>query len=439
MGSLQTRLAVWLAGSVLLVFLVHWPAANRLPALIAEQYVTTRLAHDAEILLAGLTVDASGHPLLEPGSVEPVYDRPLSGHYYVVQGPGDRLRSPSLMDTDLHVPVPPVQDRPSVERRQGPAGQPLLVWSATFQIDGQPVQLLLAEDLTPLETYREDLHYRVALVTVALLLVLTVVQGLVVRWSLRPLDRVREDCRLLAASRIDRLREDVPAEVRPLVSEVNRLLQVLGQRADRSRLALANLAHAVKTPLTVLTQALGDCEGGVATPEVRHAVERIQDAVTRELKLARLAGPSAAGSSFAPAEELPQLVEVLRQVHRERGLTFQVSGLPGSAIPGEREDLLELFGNLLDNAAKWARSRVALTFQAGPGLCFCVEDDGPGVSVEALDRLPQRGVRLDQAVEGEGIGLAVCREIVDQYRGTLTLSPSAALGGLRVEVRLPAR
>jgi len=217
---------------------------------------------------------------------------------------------------------------------------------------------------------------------------------------------------------------------------VNHLLQVMAHRVERSRLSLANLAHAVKTPLTVLTHAVDDPEGGLGT-EVRHAVNRIHGAVSRELRLARLAGRSVGRPAFDPAAELPALIDVLRQVHRERQLSFEVTGLRPAGFRGDREDMLELFGNLLDNAAKWARSRVLLAIGPGPGLAFTVEDDGPGVPEAGRERITERGVRLDEAVNGEGIGLAVCSEVVEEYGGTLTLSRSPRLGGLCAEVHLP--
>lgn len=437
MRSLQRRLALWLTGSVLLVFAIHWPAATYVPRLIAREFIAAHLAHDADVLISELLIDEAGRAFLEPHFAIPAYEVPLSGHYYTIATPVSRLRSRSLWDEDLASPVAPGNGTPLVMRQTGPRDQPVLVWTRTFELAGHSIQVVVAEELTGIEDQVRSLYLRIGVVTLALLGVLLLMQGLLVRWTLRPLDRVREDCRRLAAGEVDRLSEDVPTEVQPLVEEVNHLLQVMGQRASRSRLALANLAHAVKTPLTVLTQALGDAQDRAATNEVRHALERIHGAVTRELRLARLAGPSLGRPGFDAAAEVPALIGVLQQAYRGRQLSFEAEGLRPTAYRGDREDMLELLGNLLDNAAKWARSRVCLELAPGPGLCFAVSDDGPGVPEEGREQVTERGVRLDRSVQGHGIGLAVCREIVEQYGGTLALSRSARLGGLRVEVRLP--
>ena len=439
MGSLQRRLAGWLVGSVVALLLVYWVVGSQAPGTIAEEYVAARLGHDAETLLAGLRVDPSGVPAVDPGYVAPVYRRPFSGHYYVVWGTGGRERSRSLWDEDLQAPTPATRGVPVISRGTGPQGQPVLIWVAAFQVADQPVRVAVAEDLTSIEADTHRLRLAFTVGSVVVLVVMVAVQRAIVRWSLRPLDRVREDCRRLEAGEKERLGEDVPAEVRPLVEEVNRLLRVLSRRLHRSREALANLAHAIKTPLTLLGQ-VGDglAAEGPCAAEIRQGVERIREVVDRELKRARLAGMQTGPHPFCPAKELPDLAAVLRRVHRRRGLDLQVVVAPEVTFRGDREDLLELFGNLLDNAAKWARGRVVLRVDPVPGLSFTVEDDGPGVPAEEIGQIAARGVRLDEAVPGHGIGLAVCRDIVEQYGGTLDFSPSEALGGLRVAVRLPA-
>jgi signal transduction histidine kinase len=320
----------------------------------------------------------------------------------------------------------------------GPQGQTVLIWAGAFHVEGQPVGVAVAEDLSPIEADVGRLRLAFTLGTLAVLVVVVIVQRAIVRWSLRPLERVREDCRRLEAGEVSHLGEDVPVEVRPLVVEVNRLLRVLSLRLERSRQGLANLAHAVKTPLTLLGQAADSLPGtDPRGAEIRQGVQRIQEVVDRELKRARLAGRPPGGQRFCPARELPDLAAVLLQVHGMRNLDLQVSAPPDLTFGGDREDLLELFGNLLDNAAKWARGRVVLQVGPGPGLAFTVEDDGPGVPEGEIGQLAARGVRLDEAVPGHGIGLAVSREIIEQYGGTLQFSRSQALGGLRVAVDLP--
>lgn len=437
MVSLRGRLAGWLVATLVALVAVHWVVSGLAPRFIAQEYVAARLSHDAESLLAGLHIGTEGELTLDPAYVAPVYHRPFSGHYFVVKGAGNRIRSRSLWDEDLDVPVPGTPGEFWVSDGWGPRGQPVLLWAAAFLLEGSPVGIVVAEDLTPIRTYLAQLHLWFTLGTLGLLVLLVLAQRAIVRWSLRPLDRVRDDCRRLEAGEVERLGEDVPAEVRPLVGEVNRLLGVLNQRLERSRKSLANLAHAIKGPLTLLAHASDSPDQSPCAADVRQAVARVREVVDRELRRARVAGGPTSTRRFFPAQELPDLVGVLGQVHADRELVFDVAAPEGLSFRGDREDLLELFGNLLDNAAKWATGRVELQFTQGPGLAFTVEDDGPGVPADALSQLAGRGVRLDEAVPGHGIGLAIVREICEQYGGTLAFGRSDRLGGLRVEVRLP--
>lgn len=437
MVSLRSRLAGWLVATLVALLAVHWVLSSLAPRFIAEQYVATRLSHDAESLLAGLRVGAGGELTLDPAYVAPVYLRPFSGHYFVIQGGGNRIRSGSLWDEDLEAKIPATPGEFWVSEGWGPQRQPVLLWAAAFLVEGVPVGIVVAEDLTPIRSYLARLHLWFSVGTLALLAVLVAAQRAIVRWSLSPLERVRDDCRRLEAGEVERLGDNVPVEVRPLVGEVNRLLGVLNQRLERSRRSLANLAHAIKGPLTLLAQAAESPELNPCAEDVRQGVNRVRELVDRELRRARLAGGPTSTSRFVPARELPDLVGVLRQVHAGRPLAFDATAPEGVSFRGDREDLLELLGNLLDNAAKWASRRVEIRFADGPGLAFTVEDDGPGVPADALGQLAGRGVRLDEAVPGHGIGLAIVREIVEQYGGTLDFGRSERLGGLRVEVRLP--
>jgi signal transduction histidine kinase len=168
-------------------------------------------------------------------------------------------------------------------------------------------------------------------------------------------------------------------------------------------------------------------------------VEALHRRVDAELRRARLAGGAYRGEAVNLDAELPALVEVLRMAYRERELTIAAVVAPGLRYFGDQEDLLEVVGNLLDNACKWARSEVRLRVEHGNGLEIRVEDDGPGRSAEECEQLHKRGVRIDeQGVPGHGLGLAIVQEIVDALGGELKLGRSAALGGFQVDVRLPS-
>lgn len=437
MFSLRARLTGWLVVTLVILLALHWLVSGMAPRFIAQDFVAMRLEHDAESLLAGLQVEEAGGLRLDATHVAPVYDRPFSGHYFVISGERGEVRSRSLHGEDLPGRAPETPGVVRISEAWGPRGQPLLVRAETHVVSGRPVGLMVAEDLTPVREHLARMHLWFSVGTLAVMGLLLLIQGVVVRWGLSPLERVREDCLRLESGEVGRLCEDVPLEVRPLVNEVNRLLGVMNQRLERSRNALGNLAHAIKTPLTLLAHALDERGGERLGPDVRQGVAKIQEVVDHELARARLAGRSSSTESFAPARELPDLVEVMRRAHAGRALDFELQVPEGLAFRGDRQDLLELFGNLLDNAAKWARERVVLRVSEGAGLAFTVEDDGPGIPGERLGELSGRGVRLDESVPGHGIGLPIVREIVDHYGGSLAFSRSQALGGLRAEVRLP--
>jgi signal transduction histidine kinase len=267
---------------------------------------------------------------------------------------------------------------------------------------------------------------------------LLLIQRLIVRTSFRRLDPVREDVRRLAEGDIGTLREDVPIEVLPLVREFNRLLVVLARRLERSRHALGNLAHALKGPLSVLTQSLDDADRPVDRRALATQAERIRALIERELRRARVAGTGRPGHLFHPARDVPDLIDALAHMYGERSPRIAFEDLTDGPLPLDREDMLELLGNLLDNACKWGREAVSVRVAPhGGGVRLAVEDDGPGVSDELVDQLTRRGVRADESVSGHGLGLAIVRDVVKLYGGSLGFARSAALGGLAVTVDLP--
>ena len=434
--SLQTRLTLWLLASVVLLFGLHWLVTSRAPVQLTEEYVATRLQHDAESLIVGLQV---GGPALgiDENYVAPIYQRPYSGHYFVIRAGEERLRSRSLWDSDLDTGGD--DSYPRLYHADGPMDQPLLVWTDRFEKAGRRVEISVAEDVGGLQSHIDKFRFRFALVSIALVVLLILAQRWIVRVSLRPLDRVREDCRRLERGEIASLGEDVPVELRPVVGEVNRLLGVMQNRLTRSRHALGNLAHALKTPLTLIDQVVQRARKDLAEgdeKELESAVGRMREIMDRELRRARLAGDGSPGQRFDLSTELPRLAEVIRRTHPGKDLDFDVSIPPGCAFRGDREDMYELFGNLLDNAAKWAEKRVRLRVDQGQGLVVEIEDDGPGVSDTDLDALARRGHRLDESRAGHGLGLSIVREIVELYDGRIRFATDGPLGGLLIRVDL---
>ena len=439
MRSLQARLGVGLVLTVLVLLAAQWVVVNLSLRTLTEQYFASRLTHDVEALLAGMTFDADGHPIVAVDRGDPIFHRPFSGHYYQIMSDGDVVRSRSLWDQSLTV-TPIAAGQHDLTRTRGPKDQPLVMMVAGYEKRGHGVTIAVAEDYSPIEREFGAFQWRYVLITSVIVVGLIALQVWVVRRGLRPLEQVRGDVRRLEQGEIQELRKDVPAEVVPLVEEINRLIVILGERLERSRNALGNLAHALKTPLTSVEQLLNS-EELKAHPQLHAQLsaqcEIIGSFVQRELKRARLAGAVTPGRRFDLQQELPPLLAALKQIYRDKNLSLESRIPEGQTYPAEREDMLELFGNLLDNACKWATGKVSITVEEGPGLALSVEDDGPGAPQEKLAQLSERGVRLDESVGGHGLGLSIVREIAAHYRGEVGFERSAQLGGFRVWVRLP--
>lgn len=446
MRSLAARLGLGLAAGLIAVFALQWLIVTLAIRHTAESYLRTRLEHDMEAILAGLTFDAGGALRLSDARLGPIYRQPYSGHYFRVQAGAQVLRSRSLWDADLALSE---EATPELQHLRGPQDQPLLVLTRRYVLEGRSVTVSVAEELASLEreVARFGRHY--ALVALGALLALLVLQTVVVELGLRRVRRLRDELARLERGEIARLPQDVPSEVQPLVRELNRLLETLARRLERSRAALGNLAHALKTPLTLLAD-LATHERLRRLPAIRHTLSEqtgtMRRLIERELARARLSGAPSPGQWFDAAKEIPALLHTLRSLYRDRPVAIEseLSAAP-SPWPVEREDMLELLGNLLDNACKWARSKVRLTAAvsspapaspgAGAALVITVEDDGPGVPQHALERLARRGQRLDEAAAGHGLGLAIAHDIVQSYGGRLDFDRSP-LGGLRVSVSL---
>lgn len=441
MNSLKKQLQIGLAVGLFLLLCLLWWGGSLALRNLTEGFVSSRLQHDAETLLGALDLNAAAGPSIDHRGFGKIYQQPLSGHYYqVMLVDGSQLTSRSLWDQQIEFP-PFAPGSSGHWRVAGPAGQDLLLHVAGYRKQGQVFTLALAEDMTPLNQGLARFQWVFAGLSLLAAFVIILTQSQIVRTSMRRLDPVREDIRRLAEGEIAALSEDLPAEVKPLVQEFNRLLLLQQQRLERSRHSLGNLAHALKGPLNLLMR---ETENELLNdyPEVRQRMgsqlERIGQLMERELTRARLAGAGVAIERFAADQEIPALVGALQQMYAERKLEIEYQLTAEGRLPQDREDMLELLGNLMDNACKWAQLRVKLQLEVSDRLVrLTVEDDGPGVADEALARLDERGVRVDESVVGHGLGLAIARDVVSRYAGSLHFSRSAELGGLKVEVSLP--
>ncbi len=436
MNSLERRLQLGLLFSLLLLLSLFWLAGYQSIRHLTENFIISRLQHDAESLLRLIS---SNPERLMQQQVDPIFNQPFSGHYYIVLfNDGRKITSRSLWDYTLEIPrLLPGETRHL--HSEGPSGQQLLILVEGFRKQNMEFTLAVTEDLTPIEAQRDEFARNSALLALLGVIALLIMQRLVVRRSFQRLEPVRKDIHRLEQGEIEQLSEDVPTEILPVVQEFNHLLQLLKQRLERSRNALGNLAHALKGPLSLLQQYC-DAQEGIPTAKLQQAkiqVKRISQLMERELKRARMAGTGLPSQYFDPTSDLPDLINVLDSIHHKHHLKIQYR-LSGDTHPfGDREDILELLGNLLDNACKWADSAVECIVSNHNGeITITVEDNGPGLSDKEIGTLTGRGIRLDETKEGHGLGLAIVKDIVNLYRGKISFERSAKLGGVKVTVLL---
>ncbi len=431
MKSLQFRLSVALFISLISVFAALWWLTGVTLRYLAEEYLTEHLQHDAESIVNALHIDANGNISVNPEQVEPIYQRPDSGQYFSIISAKSILRSPSLQQ--FRFDIPPIEPGEIYKKYQtGPNRKPLLIQAQNHLKQGVPVTVVTAEDLSDTLQRIAFVQRRYSLVAALLLMLLIGIQVAILRSGFHPLKRIRNQLYELEQGKRQALDTDVPTEVTALVTEVNRLLQILQQRLQRSRNTLSDLAHALKTPLSVIQQ-LSHEQALKQHPELSSMLQtqtsNMQRMMDRVLKRGRLAGLGPATQDFDAVRELNDLADTLKIMYRDKCLNIILHIAPEAKPVIDREDLLELAGNLLDNACKWARSEIRVSFTANGQIRLVVEDDGPGVTDNECKLLSKRGRRLDESVTGYGLGLAIAHYITDQYHGSLNFGRSRKLGG----------
>jgi signal transduction histidine kinase len=405
-----------------------------------ERSFDARLEVYLDGLIAVSRTGTAGRIELARGLGEPRFTQPYSGWYWQISGPqGPILRSRSLWDATLHVEAGE-EGQLLTYSFKGPDGRQLRVVERDVSLPGYANRLhyVVAAEGSEIgkevNRFNKVLFWALALLGVGLILAVLIQ----VHFGLKPLRRLRLALAAIRAGRAEKLEEGFPAEVQPLAKELNALLDHNAAVVERARTHVGNLAHALKTPLAVLGNEATRGDGPLADSVARQtAVMRRQ--VDHYLARARAAATGGVlGARAAVLPVLEDLRRTLTRIHVERHVEIDIAGSVEDAFRGERQDLEEMLGNLMDNGCKWAKSRIFVrVLRRGDRLTIEVEDDGPGLSLEEHSQLFQRGKRLDEAVPGSGLGLAIVRDIAELYGGSVTLG-QAALGGLKVSLVLPA-
>jgi len=441
MKSLERQLQTSLAIVLILILLGLVVIANLSTRNLLQQFVTSHLEHEAERLFDAL--DVSGAPKVRWRRLDPNYNSVNSGNYYSIkfgnaQSSNQLIRSPSLKDENLPDPSDSMfqHNEPFIVHDVvGPQAQHLIIWSKAYQKEGHDMVISIAEDMSALMSNR--VKFSILFVAIGLIgfVLIFALQRFVIRRLFKNLDVSRQEIKQIESGERKQLSEDVPTEIYPLVKEFNHSLSLMQQRMERSRNSLGNLAHALKTPLSLLIQQLDGAKSDL--PDAKKQAERIRQLTERELKRARMAGLGNTTQRFDPKVELPILSNVLKQALNKQELEINIDIAEGVNKFGDREDMLELLGNLLDNACKWAAQKVTCTISAEQDIKIVIEDDGEGRTREEVKSLTQRGIRVDESIEGHGLGLAICKDIVKLYGGSIRFCQSEDLGGFLVEVLIP--
>jgi len=437
MQSIQSKLSTGLLLSLIIAFSALWLLVSFNLQFLAEEYIASRLKHDAETLLSSVSFDTDNNLTIDVTRVGAIYNQPFSGHYYVITTQKGSRSSRSLWDEKLNsVSLNTGQQLHTLQ--QGPERQSLLLVSVGYKKQGQPLTITIAEDLNPINKNIGQFQYWFAGIAFGLLLALVILQVFILRFSLKPLSKTHDELKALQKGQLNKLSTDSPDELRPLINEVNHLLTIMEQRLRRSRDALSDLAHAIKKPLTVIQQITdkSDIPDTTKTTLIKQT-DDIYQLTDRIMKRARLAGPSHTGALFSFSDDLPSLIKTLDMMYTNKSLQL-TTDLPDNIIcPVDREDMLELLGNLLDNAYKWAAEKITLSVNINSELHICIEDDGPGADPEKINELSKRGVRLDEKIQGHGFGLAIAADVVADYNGSIRFNHSSDLGGFKTDITLP--
>src|SRR5712671_2252381 len=420
-----------------------------------ERAFDRRLGVYLKTLIADLA--SSDIPIEKTGQMlgEPLFELPLSGWYWQVtrldRSKPEVTSSRSLWDRGLpHLSEQSVAPDPDGSRKsyvQGPEDQRLRLVERDVDL-GDDGRFLVAVGGDASELDDEVLAFDGAIITTFLVLaaVLLLTTLFQVRFGLAPLSRISRSLAAIRSGKAEKLEGSFPVEIEPLARETNALIDANREIVERARTHVGNLAHALKTPLSVMMNEAAARPDDPLAAKVGEQIVIMRDQVTRHLERARIAArATVVGSVTEVAPVVTALTRTMEKIYHPRGIAIDLDAPEGVRFRGERQDIEEMLGNLVDNACKWAQARVSIEVtqerqQDDPLKTIVrvvVDDDGPGLSPADRDQVARRGQRLDETKPGSGLGLSIVLELASLYGGNLTLS-TAPIGGLRAELVLPA-
>ena len=452
-SSLATRLFLSATAWVVVILVITGIVLSSVYRAASERAFDRRINLYLRTIIAEVaTPDAAPDQFQSLG--EPLFELPLSGWYWQVvrtdsEKPETRA-SRSLWDKKL----PKLEERgveltPSGIRQSyvdGPEGQNLRMVERPVDLGADGKYLVtVAGDASEISDEPRAFDYYLGGTFAALSVVLVLTTIFQVRFGLAPLKRISESIADIRSGRAERLEGEFPVEIAPLARETNALIDANREIVERARTHVGNLAHAIKTPLSVIVNEASARDADPFAAKVLEQADVMRDQVAHHLERARIAARlTVIGTVTEVAPAIEALRRTMEKIHRDRSIAIDVAADANAKFRGERQDFEEMAGNLVDNACKWADTRVFIevlvekAVEAGgaPMLRVIVDDDGRGLSAAERAQVSRRGQRLDESKPGSGLGLSIVVDLAALYGGSLTLG-TAPIGGLRAELVLP--
>lgn len=444
--SLSLRLIVIAVIWIVLLLSVGGTLVTRL----FENYLIStfdqRLTQFMEGMIGASAVTPEGEIRLTRPLGDQRFFEPYSGWYYQVDVPGKpAFRSRSLWDQTLNVDRSYAAFEGHFERREGPDGQSLRVYERDIYLPEQePVfRYIIAGDTSEIDAQMQSFRriFGWALFVLGASLIAALIFQ--VTYGLSPLKEIRKGLTAIRSGRVKRLEGRYPEEVSSLVEEMNALIDHNATIVERARTHTGNLAHALKTPLSVMLNE-AEAQKGPLSKVVEKQAGVIRQHVEHHLSRARAAGQEQVISARTPAMTVASgLKRALGRIYSEKGISIELGDDQDLAFRGARQDLDEMLGNLMDNACKWAKSKVRISFsrtevgRQPARLYIIIEDDGPGIPEQERAAVFNRGNRRDESVPGSGLGLSIVLDMASICGGAVELSESEDLGGLKAILDLP--
>jgi signal transduction histidine kinase len=450
-GSLRLRLfggtALWIALALGLTTI----ALDGLFKDLATRQFELQLQSYLYQIVAALDSDGQGSPVMLTTGADPRFNRPESGLYWQIneQSGAVLLKSRSLWDTKLNVANDALKSgEVHFHELTGPASQTLIIAEQNVLLEGlqsKPFRVIVGSDTQALtraiQTWQRSLWLFVGILFLSLL----VAASAQVAFGLLPLRQLQRSLKALREGDGTRIVGAFPTELKPLIEDFNSVIDTNEKIIERARNQAGDLAHSIKTPISVMSNALRleqsrSHHDPALVASLQEQLQQLQQQVQWRLKRARIAASAGVPHARTPVKTtVEQLTRVMKKVHAEKSIQVTVSDIPADLyFAGERQDLQEILGNLLDNAYKWATHTIAVNSAYADGkLRLTIQDDGPGcLNLTESTQAPPRGQRADESIPGSGLGLSIARDLVGLYGGEL-LFQAGSPEGLRITLTLP--